>query len=69
MLASMDRVGKAILLAFHWIRIEDPCFLNMDNAGGHGTKVAVEAYTELLKDKYNIVTYSSSTKITVYKFT
>ena len=55
MLAAMDRVGEAIRLAFHWIPKEELCFLNIDNAGGHGTKVAVAAYTKLLKDKYNVV--------------
>ena len=45
MLAVMDRVGKAIQLSFHWIPKEELCFLNMDNAGGHGTKEIVEEYT------------------------
>jgi len=55
MLAAMDRVGKAIRLAFHWIPKEVLCYLNMDNAGGHGTKLIVAEYTKLLKEKYNIV--------------
>ena len=55
MMMAMDRVGKKIRLAFHWIEKKDPCYLNMDNAGGHGTNVAIEAYTKMLKDKYNVI--------------
>ena len=55
MLGAMDRVENAIPLAFHWIQKKDWCYLNKDNAGGHGTKVAVNAYTKMLKERYNVV--------------
>ena len=54
-LEAMDRVGKAMKLVLYWIWKENPCYLNIDNAGGHGTKTAVEAYTKILEERYNIV--------------
>ena len=42
MLAAMDRVGQSIRSAYHWIPSTEPCYLVMDNAGGHGTDEAIE---------------------------
>ena len=39
---------------YHWIHIEDPLYLNVDNAGGHGSNDAVSKYTEMLLKDFNI---------------
>ena len=55
MLEAMDRVGDSIRQSYHWIPSDHPCYLVMDNAGGHGSNEAKETYTNLLYSKYNIV--------------
>ncbi len=47
----MPKVGKAIREAYHWVPLEKPIFLYLDNAGGHGTKDAVDQYVQHLKDE------------------
>ena len=54
MLSAMTRVGEAIRASYHWIPIAQKCYLVMDNAGGHGTNVAIESYSKTLLDDYNI---------------
>ena len=54
MIGAMDRVGKAIRDAYHWVPREQKCFLVMDNAGGHGTNTAIEEYKNNLRNNYNI---------------
>ena len=54
MLAAMTRVGIAIRAAYHWIPITQKCYLVMDNAGGHGTNVAIQSYSKTLLEEYNI---------------
>ena len=54
MIGAMDRVGKAIRDAYHWVEREQKCFLVMDNAGGHGTKAAIQQYEMHLRKEYNI---------------
>ena len=54
MLSAMDRVGKAIRQAYHWVSINQSCYIVMDNAGGHGTKDAINEYTHHLLNQYNI---------------
>ena len=34
MIGAMKRVGESIRRAYHWILLENPCYLIMDNAGG-----------------------------------
>jgi hypothetical protein len=46
MLETMPEVGLALRWAFHWVADDEPIYLVMDNAGGHGTNDAKEAYTE-----------------------
>jgi len=50
----MPEVGAAIRAAYHWVSIDTPIFLYLDNAGGHGTKEVVDAYVKALKDDYNV---------------
>ena len=55
MLRHMDDIGSAVRRAYHWIPPEEPCYLVMDNAGGHGTRDAIIEYVNLLKDKHNVI--------------
>ena len=55
MLKAMVRVGAAMRDKYHWISIEDPLYLNVDNAGGHGSNDAVSKYTEMLLKDFNII--------------
>ena len=54
MLSAMDRIGKAIRNAYHWVNRDQACYIVMDNAGGHGTKDAINEYTNHLLNDYNI---------------
>ena len=54
MLSAMDRIGKAIRNAYHWVSRDQSCYIVMDNAGGHGTKEAINEYTHHLHNEYNI---------------
>jgi len=51
----MPEVGQAIRSAYHWVLPRTPIFLYLDNAGGHGTQEAVDAYVKALKDDYNVI--------------
>ena len=51
----MPEIGEAMRKAYHFVPKEIPLFLIMDNAGGHGKKDCIEEYTNLLKEKYNII--------------
>ena len=53
----MDKVGQSIRAEHDKLGVsrEIPIFLFMDNAGGHGTKEAIEEYAFLLKEKHNVV--------------
>ena len=39
----------------HWIEKEMPINLVMDNAGGHGTRDAIEDYVTALKETHDVV--------------
>lgn len=54
MLKSIREVGQAIRVAFYWLKRKEKCYLYMDNAGGHGTQEAIEKYTKILLDEFNI---------------
>ena len=41
---AMVRVGTAIRHSYSWIPLTEPCWLVMDNAGGHGTKECIVEY-------------------------
>ena len=53
----MDEMGQAIRDVYDTLGVsrEIPIFLFMDNAGGHGTREAIDAYVALLKEKHNVV--------------
>ena len=52
-LEMMDKLGKSIRQQYHWVPLTEEIFLQIDNAGGHGTYEAIEKYKAYLKDKYN----------------
>ena len=54
MLSTMERVDKIIRVAYHWIPMYQPCYLIMDNAGGHGTTEVITTYRNNLCTKYNV---------------
>ena len=54
MLDTMPDIGAAIREKMPWVPREQPIYLQMDNAGGHGTKAAVDEYTQLLRDRHNV---------------
>ena len=52
---TMQEVGEGIRSSYHWVPMEDPIFLYLDNAGGHGTKMVVAAYVKMLADDFNVI--------------
>ena len=55
MMRTMPEVGEAIRRTMHWIPRAQPIYLQMDNAGGHGTKNAMREYTQRLANDYNVI--------------
>ena len=51
----MPIVGNEIRDYFFWLNNSEPIYLIIDNAGGHGTNVAVEEYRKMLQDEFNII--------------
>ena len=48
----MLSIGAKIRSKMHWI--EGPIYLIMDNAGGHGTRDAIDEYVDDLATEYNV---------------
>lgn len=55
MLGVMRQVGKRIREKYSWVPRSTPIVLQQDRAGGHGTKAAIEEYTNFLRDDYGVV--------------
>lgn len=55
MRTHMLAIGEKIRSKMPWVPPEKPIYLVMDNAGGHGTKDAIDEYVEDLKDTHNVV--------------
>ena len=51
----MPKVGKAICDAYHWVPIDHPLFLFLDNTGGRITQDVVDAYVKGLEDDFNVI--------------
>jgi len=51
----MPEVGAAICQSMPWIPLAQPIYLQMDNAGGHGTKNAICEYTQQLANDCNVI--------------
>ena len=57
---TMPEVGEAIRQTMPWIPQAQPIYLQMDNAGGHGTNATRREYTELLFQRFNIIVHHQS---------
>ena len=51
MMTVIDQITNAIHKAFNWISSDQECYLVVDNVGEHGTKQAIDEYTNLLYTK------------------
>ena len=47
MLSAMERVGKSIRAAYHWIAMDQKFYLIMGNTGNHGTTEVIMTYSAL----------------------
>lgn len=54
MLEVLPRMAKAIREKFNYLPEGTIIYLQMDNAGGHGTNEVKEKYEQLLRDQYKI---------------
>jgi hypothetical protein len=55
MLDTMPTIGAQIRQRMPWIPQETPIYLILDNAGGHGTRAAIEEYTRRLRNTFNVI--------------
>lgn len=54
MLEKVPTIGAALRAAFHWVPRHEKIYLCMDNAGGHGTKEAIDEYTGILWNDFGV---------------
>jgi hypothetical protein len=54
MLQSTREIGENIRAKFHWVPMDTPITLFMDNAGGHGTDEAKNEYIRILHEEFNV---------------
>ena len=54
MLQHLPHVGADLRRKMPWVPPRQPIYLIMDNAGGHGTRDAIDQYTQQLQRDYNI---------------
>ncbi len=62
MLQILPQLAAEMRQQLHWIPHEEPIYLVMDNAGGHGTQEARAEYTRRLRDDFNIVIIQQSVR-------
>jgi hypothetical protein len=55
MMRSVEGVGTTIRQTLHWVDEDEPIYLFMDNAGGHGTNEAKGEYEHVLLSKHKII--------------
>jgi hypothetical protein len=55
MLKIIEDVAHSICESFHWVALDKPIHLFMDNAGGHGSDEAKNEYVSILFFKFNIL--------------
>jgi hypothetical protein len=51
----IPEIGEEIRVAYSWVSRETPIYLQLDNAGGHGTKDIIETYRARLLEEFNII--------------
>jgi hypothetical protein len=54
MLDIIPRFGERLRASFHWVPENEKNYLFMDHAGGHGTNAAIQQYTAILRDQFNV---------------
>ena len=54
MIDAMEQVGTSAREVFWWVDISERMYIVMDNAGGHGSKEAIEDYRSMLLNRFNI---------------
>mmetsp|Transcript_16980 Transcript_16980/g.25926 ORF Transcript_16980/g.25926 Transcript_16980/m.25926 type:complete len:88 (-) Transcript_16980:59-322(-) len=55
MVEAMPLIGAAIHSKMSFVPRDVPIHLNLDNAGGHGTKEAILTYCHQLAESFNII--------------
>ncbi len=50
MVKVVPEIAQAMRRKYHWVPREEKLYLVMDNAGGHGTKEAIQEYVSVLKE-------------------
>ena len=68
MIPALDRVGDAIQVVFHCVLPALPCYLVMDNMGGHGTDEVIELYKKYLQENTILLSYSKYYAHIILKF-
>ncbi len=63
MLQTMPAIGAEIRQKMPWIPPDQPIYLILDNAGGHGTRQAINEYTRQLRDQHNVILKYSATAL------
>ena len=51
----MPEVEEAIRNTHHWVELDTPICLFLDNIGGHGTNKVDDKYVTDLKNEYNVI--------------
>jgi hypothetical protein len=51
----MPTIGAEINWKMSWVDHDQPIDLILDNAGGHGTRQAINEYTRQLREQYNVI--------------
>jgi hypothetical protein len=52
---TLPLVAAKMRTSYHWVPLTDSIHLQMDNAGGHGTKEAIARYSQELEERFNII--------------
>jgi hypothetical protein len=55
MLQHLPHICRDLRQKMPWVPPRQPIYLIMDNAGGHGTRDAIDQYTRQLQRDYNII--------------
>ncbi len=55
MLQTMPAIRAEIRQKMPWIPRDQPIYLILDNAGGHGTRQAINEYTRQLRDQHDVI--------------
>jgi hypothetical protein len=51
----MPTIGAEIHQKMPWVHCDQPIYLILNNAGGHGTRQAIDEYTRQLREQHNMI--------------